>query len=71
MVASGYKSHVIQPLNAIYSQVAASKPTHTGTIDAWTAFGGKVFDQSLHKDDQHLNDAGTALMANLVVNAVG
>ena len=67
----GYKSNVIQPLNAIYSQVAASKPTLAGTIDAWTAFGGAAFDQSLHKDDQHLNEAGAALMTNLVVHAVG
>jgi lysophospholipase L1-like esterase len=39
--------------------------------DAWTAFGGPSYNPSLHTDGLHLNDAGVATMANLVVQTVG
>jgi hypothetical protein len=58
------KREVVPQINARYRGVGA-------TIDAWTAFGGATFDQSLRYDDQHLNAAGAQRMANLVAAAVG
>jgi hypothetical protein len=57
------KREVIPMLNTIYRDVGE-------TIDAWTPFGEDVFESSLHSDDQHLNDAGADLMAELVVGEI-
>jgi lysophospholipase L1-like esterase len=62
---------VVPQINAIYVRVAATNPAQASTIDAWTAFGGSTFDQSLHSDVEHLSPTGAQLLANLVVAAVG
>jgi lysophospholipase L1-like esterase len=59
------KREVVPQINAIYRGLGGP------TIDAWTAFGGAPFDQSLRKDGQHLNQAGAEKMAALVAQAVG
>ena len=59
---------IVPHLNRIYSTLAPSG----GFVDAWTAFGGATYDPALHQPDGlHLNSAGSDLMANLVVAAVG
>ncbi len=61
-------ARIVPRLNAIYSKLAPSG----GFVDAWTAFGGTTYDPSLHQaDGLHLSAAGSELMANLVVAAVG
>ncbi|GEM_PF-4308999 len=57
-------------INQIYSNIAASTPG-VGTVDEYTPFGGGTWDQSLRSTDGvHLNDAGSQLMSQGVVNAV-
>jgi hypothetical protein len=63
-VNSEPKADVLPELNAIYRGLGP-------TVDAWTAFGGPTFDQSLRYDDQHLNQQGAAKLAHLVVTAIG
>jgi lysophospholipase L1-like esterase len=66
-VAFEPKRRAIPQINTIYRQVAGTK---AGLIDAWTAFGGPVFDQSLRYDVQHLNAAGARRMAELIDAAI-
>jgi lysophospholipase L1-like esterase len=65
------KRAAVPRINAIYRELAATKPTQVTAIDAWTAFGGATFDQTLRYDNQHLNQAGAQRLASLVVAAVG
>jgi hypothetical protein len=62
-VNSSPKREIIKPINAIYREVGE-------TVDAWTPFGGEKFDQSLRSDVQHLNQRGSDLMAELVVDEI-
>jgi hypothetical protein len=67
---TGY-SYVWEPLlrqiASIYVGLAATRP-RGHVIDAYSAFG--PFDKSLHTDWIHLNDAGSAKMAALVVREI-
>jgi lysophospholipase L1-like esterase len=59
---------IVPHLNRIYSTLAPSG----GFVDAWTPFGGATYDPALHQPDGlHLSAAGSELMANLVVAAIG
>jgi hypothetical protein len=56
-------------LNDAYRRVGGTK---TGYVDAWTAFGGAVYNASLHAPDGiHLSQAGQNRLAALVANAIG
>jgi lysophospholipase L1-like esterase len=58
---------IIPELNRIYRKL---RPFWV--IDAWTPFGGATYDPDLHQaDGLHLNAAGSALMADLVVARIG
>jgi hypothetical protein len=57
------KREVVPMLNSIYREVGP-------TIDTWTPFGSEVFDPTFHYDDQHLNQEGADLMAEVVVEAI-
>jgi lysophospholipase L1-like esterase len=59
---------LVPGINDIYRKISKKK---AGPIDAWTAFGGSVLNQSLHTDGLHLSASGKQRMANLVVGAVG
>jgi lysophospholipase L1-like esterase len=65
------KASVLPKINAIYRKLATDAPNKASAIDAWTAFGGATFDQSLRYDVQHLNAAGAAKIAPLVQTAIG
>jgi lysophospholipase L1-like esterase len=58
------KVPMVPKINAIYRSLGPS-------IDAWTAFGGASFDQSLRFDNEHLNEAGAQRISDLVVHSVG
>ena len=53
-------------INGIY------RGLRTRTVDAWSSFGGSVYNPALHvADGVHLNQAGQDRLAALVVAAVG